>query len=98
MTVINGCGGESGGEERLCGGGGDDDDSVGDGGGDVEGEGVEGGGEQMAGHVEHSLMQRGVRTSVWSDGDDATSMTMTIMMMIVTMSPIFYELKIVSSK
>lgn len=90
MTVINGCGGESGGEERLCGGGGEDDGNVGDGGGDVEG-----GGEQMAGHVEHSLMQRGVRTSVWSDGDDATSMTMTIMMMIVTMSPIFDELKIV---
>lgn len=31
----------------------------------MEGEGLlEGGGEQMVGHVEHSLMQSGVRTSV----------------------------------
>lgn len=60
MTVING-GGETAGGECLRGGGGDgeDDGNEGDGGGDVEG-----GGEQMVGHVEHSLMQRGVRTSV----------------------------------
>ena len=30
----------------------------------MEGGGLEGGGEQMVGQVEHSLMQRGVRTSV----------------------------------
>lgn len=44
-------------------GGGEDDGKEGDGGGDVGGDGLEGGGEQMVGHVEHSLMQRGVRTS-----------------------------------
>lgn len=78
-------GGEDNGNEGDGGGGrgGEDDGNEGDGGGDVEGGGLEGGGEQMVGQVEHSLMQRGVRTSIWSDDVDATCMIMTIRVMIM---------------